>query len=208
MNTNTQPGTSPIISEANTLISETATVNSDTPTVNSDTAAVDSDTAAVKPVTRSVMPVNILDQLGVIDLVYIKKVKCKMADRPLIKSSSDAYKLLFHHWNKGKIGLVEEFKVLFLSRSNRVRQLYSVSQGGITATHADPRLIMAAALKANAKGLILAHNHPSENLQPSCADKSLTKKLKEAAMILNMKVLDHIIVTPNGYFSFAESGLL
>jgi DNA repair protein RadC len=113
-----------------------------------------------------------------------------------------------HHWNKGKINIAEEFKVLFLNRQNRVRQLLMVSQGGITATHADPRLIMAVALKVKAHSMILAHNHPSENLQPSVADKSLTTKLKDAALILNMRVFDHIIVTPNGYFSFSESGLL
>jgi DNA repair protein RadC len=83
-----------------------------------------------------------------------------------------------------------------------------VSEGGITGTVADPRLILKKALAYNAVSIILCHNHPSGNLKPSKADEMLTKKIKEAAALLDIKVLDHIIVSTEGYFSFADEGLL
>ena len=82
-----------------------------------------------------------LNNVSEIDVVYKRKATVKVSDRPLIQSSYDAYQVFLHYWNDGKIELVEEFKVLFLNRSNRVLQLFSVSSGGITGTVADPRLL-------------------------------------------------------------------
>ncbi|MBY0479719.1 MAG: JAB domain-containing protein, partial [Chitinophagaceae bacterium] len=89
-----------------------------------------------------------------------------------------------------------------------VMGIYDTSTGGVTGTVADPRLIFTAALKLNASILILAHNHPSGNLNPSEADKSITTKIAAAAKFLDLQVNDHIIVTTESYFSFADEGLV
>lgn len=102
----------------------------------------------------------------------------------------------------------EVFAVLYLSQSNRIRHFQILSEGGITGTVADPRLIVKKALEVNALHLILCHNHPSGNLQPSQADQLLTHKIKEAARLFDISVLDHIIVSEEGYYSFADEGAL
>ena len=102
----------------------------------------------------------------------------------------------------------EEFKVLLLNSANKVTGLYEASSGGITGTVADPRLILAAALKSLSVSVILSHNHPSGSLKPSRADEELTVKIKEAAKYHDIKVFDHLIVAADGYFSFADEGLL
>ncbi|MBO9561296.1 MAG: DNA repair protein RadC [Niastella sp.] len=102
----------------------------------------------------------------------------------------------------------EVFAVLYLSQSNRIRFFHILSQGGITGTVADPRLIVKKALDVNALHLILCHNHPSGNLQPSQADQLLTHKIKDAARLFDISVLDHIIVSEEGYYSFADEGNL
>ncbi len=141
-----------------------------------------------------------------VELVY--KTRVKASERPLIKSSADTYKLLLEIWDENKIEMQEEFKVLFLNRGNRVIGLYDASTGGICGTVADPRLILAAALKSLAVSLILAHNHPSGNLKPSRADEELTRKINEAAKFHDITVLDHLILTSEQYYSFADEGLL
>lgn len=102
----------------------------------------------------------------------------------------------------------EVFGVLYLNRANKVNHFELISQGGITGTVADPRIILRKALEEEAVSLILCHNHPSGNLKPSRADELLTQKIKEAALLLDIRVLDHIIVSDQGYFSFADDGLL
>lgn len=102
----------------------------------------------------------------------------------------------------------EIFAVLFLNRANKVNHFEIISEGGITGTVADPRIILRRALEENAVSLILCHNHPSGSLRPSRADEQLTGKLKEAALLLDIAVIDHIIVSETGYFSFADEGLL
>lgn len=102
----------------------------------------------------------------------------------------------------------EVFVVLFLNRANKIRHFEVISSGGITGTVADPRLIMKKAIEQEATGLILSHNHPSGNLRPSKADEELTYKIREAAKLLDIRVMDHIIVSHEGYFSFADEGLL
>jgi DNA repair protein RadC len=102
----------------------------------------------------------------------------------------------------------EVFGVLYLNQGNRIKDFSILSQGGITATVADPRLILKKALEEEAVSLILCHNHPSGNLKPSRADEELTRKICEACRYFDIKVLDHIIVSEEGYFSFADEGLL
>lgn len=105
----------------------------------------------------------------------------------------------FHH---------ELFSVIFLNRANKIKHFQIISQGGITGTVADPRLILKRALEENATSIILSHNHPSGNVKPSKADEELTSKIKNAASYFDITVLDHIIVSDDGYFSFADEGMI
>jgi len=102
----------------------------------------------------------------------------------------------------------EVFGVLFLNRANKINHFQIISEGGITGTVADPRIILKKALEENAVSLILCHNHPSGSLRPSSADEELTFKIREAARYFDIRVLDHLIVSDGGYFSFADEGLL
>ena len=102
----------------------------------------------------------------------------------------------------------EVFAVLFLNRANKINHFKIISEGGMTGTVADPRIILKKALEEDAVNLILCHNHPSGSLKPSKADEDLTQKIKEAANFLDIKVIDHIIVSDDGYYSFADEGIL
>lgn len=100
----------------------------------------------------------------------------------------------------------EVFGVVFLNRANKVNHFEIISQGGISATVVDTRIIIRKALEYDAVNLVLCHNHPSGNLRPSGADHSLTQKIKEAATFFEIKVLDHLIISQEGYYSFADQG--
>ena len=100
----------------------------------------------------------------------------------------------------------ESFIVVYLNKANRVLATEVVSTGGVTGTIADPKIIFKRALELQASHLILSHNHPSGNLRPSEADRKLTDKIKQAARLIDMEVIDHIIVSDQGYYSFADSG--
>jgi len=102
----------------------------------------------------------------------------------------------------------EVFAVVFLNRANKINHFEIVSKGGITGTVADPRLILKKALEEDATSIVLCHKHPSGNLNPSRAGEELTKKIKEAASYLDIKVIDHIIVSEDGFYSFADEGIL
>ncbi len=102
----------------------------------------------------------------------------------------------------------EVFAVLFLNRANKINHFEIISKGGITGTVADPRVILKKALEEDAVNIILCHNHPSGSLRPSKADEELTIKMREAAKFFDIRVIDHIIVSDAGYYSFADEGLL
>ena len=102
----------------------------------------------------------------------------------------------------------EVFAVVFLNRANKINHFEIISKGGITGTVADPRIILKKALEEDATSIVLCHNHPSGNLQPSRADEELTRKIKEAANYLDIKIIDHIIVSEEGFYSFADEGIL
>src|SRR5436190_1433262 len=102
----------------------------------------------------------------------------------------------------------EVFAVIFLTRSNKVTHFEIVSEGGITGTVADPRIIIKKALAHDAVSVILCHNHPSGSVKPSRQDEELTQKIKNAAMFFDIKVIDHIIVSEDGYYSFADEGII
>jgi len=123
----------------------------------------------------------------------------------VITSSESAFEVLLP--NLGELQH-EEFWIVYLNNSNKILHKAQLSKGGITGTLVDVRLAMKQALEYGAVGLILAHNHPSGTLKPSAADKEITQKLKTAAQILDIKVLDHLIITQKDYFSFADKGIL
>jgi len=125
-----------------------------------------------------------------------------------INSSSDAAQLLSYHWDENTIALHESFKVVLLNNGNKVKGIYEVSKGSITGTMVDLRILFAVILKTVSVGIILAHNHPSGNLKASEADHKLTKKIRDAAKLFDVQVLDHIIIAPDGgYYSFADNGI-
>jgi DNA repair protein RadC len=126
-------------------------------------------------------------------------------EKPHLKTSGDVaayFQTLLRDYNH------EVFAVMYLNQAQRVNDFHIISQGGITGTVADPRLILKKALEQNAVSIILCHNHPSGSLKPSRADQELTAKIKEAARYFDIKVLDHLIVGDDGYFSFADEGIL
>jgi DNA repair protein RadC len=139
-----------------------------------------------------------------IEITYKTHVPASL--RPTIKCSADSYQILARFWNQDIIEFLEEFKIILLNRANRVLGICPISTGGITGTVADPRIILATAIKANAVSIILSHNHPSGNLTPSSSDIALTQKIKEASRYLDLQVLDHIILTKDCYYSFADEG--
>lgn len=134
----------------------------------------------------------------------------KKAHRPKITCAAEAVTIARLFFPTDTIELQESFVVLYLNRANRVIGVYPVSKGGITGTVADTRLILAVALKTAACNIILVHNHPSGNLMPSRADEELTKKIKNAAIYMDIQLIDHLILSPeeNFYYSFAEEGIL
>lgn len=119
-----------------------------------------------------------------------------------ITKGEDAYKILLNSWNIDTIELQEEFKLLLLNKANEVLGIYSLSIGGITGTVVDVRLIFAVALKCNATGIIMCHNHPSGNLKPSTSDIHLTNRIKECSTLLEVSLIDHLIISKNGFYSF------
>ena len=126
-------------------------------------------------------------------------------EKPKITSSKDVFNLM-----QPLIGDVEheEFWVLFLNNSNKVLAKKQISIGGLTATVVDVRLLFKRALELTSVAMVVCHNHPSGKLQPSNADKQLTQKIKEAGVTLDIKLLDHLIITEKAYFSFADEGVL
>lgn len=133
--------------------------------------------------------------------------KMSMVKAPVIKSSEDASSIIYRHWDKDTIALHESFKVILLNNSNKIKGIYQLSFGGITGTLVDVRILFAIILKTLSVSVILVHNHPSGKLKPSEQDRQLTEKIKNASLLFDVKVLDHLILAPNGgYYSFADNG--
>jgi DNA repair protein RadC len=148
-----------------------------------------------------------LNKLLAAEVTLVYKTKIKASDRIQINGASDAYNFLIQTWDKNKLELQEQFKVILMNCRNHVLGIYELSTGGVTGTVADPKLIFMAALKANACTVIVAHNHPSGDPYPSMADKDLTKKITQAGELLDITVHDHIIVTKCSYYSFTHKQL-
>lgn len=129
-------------------------------------------------------------------------------DRVKITNSITAKELLMDNWDMDKIELVEEFKILLLNRANEVIGIHTLSKGGNSACIVDLKVLFGIILKSLASSVILVHNHPSGNLKPSEADKSICKKVQDGAKLFDLKVLDNMIITVDSYYSFADEGTL
>jgi len=132
-----------------------------------------------------------------------------IGNKPIITSAQGAYDQLTAFFPAETICLQERFVAMYLNRANRVLGVYELSKGGMTGTVVDIRLLLSVALKIAATGIILCHNHPSGNLQPSNSDKDITAKVKEASRLFDINILDHLIIVQEGkYLSFTEEGIL
>ena len=140
-----------------------------------------------------------MEKISEIEIVY--KSNVKKSDRFKVTNSKDAFNVILSMWNKDNIELLEEFKVLFLNRANEVLGIHTLSKGGISGTVVDIRLLFAIALKSAASSIILVHNHPSGNLNPSQADIQLFNKIKEVSIFLDINVLDNLIISKDDYYS-------
>ena len=134
-----------------------------------------------------------------------RRKSAEIIEAAKIRSSNDVYTI----FNPLLADLThEEFWLLYLNRSNKILSRHKLSQGGVSGTITDVRLIIKKALELLASSMIICHNHPSGNLDPSEADNRITQKIKEAAACFDINLLDHIIVTDNGYYSYADNGAL
>ena len=125
-----------------------------------------------------------------------------------IKNSNDSFNLIQEQWDQNTLQMQEEVKLLLLNRNNNVLGIYSLAKGGLIGCVVDVRIILSIALKTLATGIILVHNHPSGNTKPSQADITLTRKLKSSCKLVDIGLLDHLIITNDNYFSFADEGIL
>ena len=147
--------------------------------------------------------------MNVAEVQLSYKSNVKSSTRYKINSSQDAYELLIKYFPDDTIEYKESFKVVLLNQSNKVLGIVLISEGGISATYVDVRLILQAALLANATQVILAHNHPSGAIKPSTLDDALTEKVKKAAELMEIHVADHIILSPEKeYYSYHDEGKL
>ena len=139
-----------------------------------------------------------------VQLTYKNRIPCK--DRQHINDSESAYKIIKALFPDETIDYRESFKAVYMNRSNHVLGCLTISEGGPCSTAVDVKLILQGALLTNASGVILAHNHPSGNLKPSEPDKVMTEKIKKALTAMDTRLLDHLIVTRESYFSFIDDG--
>jgi DNA repair protein RadC len=145
--------------------------------------------------------------LGEVSISYIFKGSVK--DRPTVTNTNDVYRIAMSAMDQGALGLQEQFLVIYLNRSHRVLATKVHFIGGLSSVTVDIRVIAATALSLMASAVIVCHNHPSRNLEPSEQDKRITIRLKESLKLFDIDLLDHLIVSPDGnWLSFTERGLL
>lgn len=149
---------------------------------------------------------KILSVFEEVQLVYRNKTKAE--NRPKVRRIEDAYDIFISSWDKDRIGLVEEFKMLMLDRANRFMSISTLFVGGLDGVIIDPKIIFATALKRRCNSLILAHNHPSGTLKPSLTDITITKQLVICGNFLELPVYDHIILSENGFYSLNDEGFI
>ncbi|MES2653301.1 MAG: JAB domain-containing protein [Bacteroidota bacterium] len=147
-----------------------------------------------------------LSRVAEIKVSYLPHFKA--SERPKLTSSQQVYTILLDNWDLGLIELQEQFKIILLNQRCRVLGICEVSRGGITGTIVDAKIIFGIALKAGACAIILAHNHPSGNLKPSKSDLQLTEKIWQGGKLLDISVYDHLIISADGFLSFAKENLM
>ena len=140
--------------------------------------------------------------------ISLKYKGTKKSELKQITSSQDTYNILKLLFDADTFDWKEEMILLCLNQANKLIGYYKVSSGGISGTICDPKVVFTIALNSGASSLILAHNHPSGNMTPSNADKEVTEKIKQGGKLLDIKLLDHIIVSDENYFSFADDNLI
>lgn len=143
-------------------------------------------------------------QLAEIKVSYINQ----STQRLKVLHSKAIYEAILPLWNSETIEYIEESKIILLNRANEILGVYESSKGGISGTVVDIRIILGVALKCNASAIVLIHNHPSGNLQPSEPDNRITRQLRKACHLLHLVLLDHLIISKDGYYSFADNGTL
>lgn len=146
------------------------------------------------------------EKLKVCEVKLTYQTKIKASERETVYSSKEAYKLFLSVFDTETIQYKESMKVILLSRARKVLGVCSISEGGIDETSADIRIILQAAILGNASAIVLAHNYPSGCLTPSRQDNKLTEQLKKASQLLNIRLDDHLIISDEGYFSYADEG--
>lgn len=146
-------------------------------------------------------------------VIYQQKLTKKMLCEPItvmaVTSAASAYEAAKQFWDMDEIGITEHFCVLYLNRANMPLAWAEISRGSMEGTLVDAKVVFSHALLAGAHSMILFHNHPSGNLKPSNQDLQITKKLKDGALLLDMAVFDHIIISPDGdFYSFADNDMM
>ncbi len=130
------------------------------------------------------------------------------SDKINLSNGNETFDFIIANWNLDIIEFQEECKIILLNRANLVLGIYELSKGGISGTIVDIRIILSVALKCNASGIIMVHNHPSGNMKPSEADRKITRKLKDACDLLEINLLDHMIISRDSFFSFNQDCLI
>lgn len=148
-----------------------------------------------------------MQQVSELTINYKPKVKAR--DRYCIRFSKDAYDLLKREgFNDDTLEYKEYFKLVLLNHANKVLGIAMISEGGMDSTVVDVRLVLQIALLSHSSAIILAHNHPAGEINPSTMDDIITQKIKEAAQLMDIKLYDHVIVTKDSYYSYADEGRL
>lgn len=153
-----------------------------------------------------------MDGFLILNIMKLAEIKVSYStvieDKIKITGSDQIYSLALEHWDMNTIEFQEEAKMILLNRNNSVLGIYYLSKGGLASTILDIKIVLSVALKSNSSSIVLLHNHPSGNLNPSECDIRITKRIKAACELLDLKLLDHLILTKSGYFSFAREGLI
>jgi len=140
-------------------------------------------------------------------LVYWTRIKA--SERLQVKCSKDAFDIFMENWDLDSIEHIEEFKLLLMNRSNSVLGIMPVSKAGLFKTVTDVRVILQYAIRVNASGIIICHNHPSGKVQPSESDIAITRKIKESGIVMDIQLLDHLIIVPeSNCFSMGDEGIV
>lgn len=140
-----------------------------------------------------------------IELIY----KPAIGEKPIVQTSYEAYVLFKNYFDKNLISIKEQFVAMYLNQANRVLGIHKLSEGGIANTHVDTRILFGTALKSLATAIIICHNHPSGNINLSTQDKIITNRIKEIGQLLDIRLLDHLVITPTDkYVSMSDENLI